>query len=256
MTTTLAARTDRAVEPIRPQRLPRLLSVELRKLVDVRSGRLLLALSVLIAVAGLSWMLIKIKEPSTFGDYAGVLQGVSMVLPLIGLLSMTAEWTQRTALSTFTLSPRRGRVLLAKFVASLILALAVFVVVMALVLAATYLAAAIHGYPADLDGMWNTMRSMGIALVLQVLMAAGFGALLAQTAAAVAAFLLAPTVVTVLAVQLLGTNGKWIDVFSAYERLASDHPWQDLGATCTAVGLWVLLPLAVGVVRSLRREVK
>jgi hypothetical protein len=35
------------------------------------------------------------------------------------MLTMTAEWSQRTALTTFTLEPRRDRVLAAKVVASL-----------------------------------------------------------------------------------------------------------------------------------------
>ena len=43
---------------------------------------------------------------------------VDMILPAIGILAMTSEWTQRTALTTFTLSPRRIPVLFAKLLAA------------------------------------------------------------------------------------------------------------------------------------------
>ena len=59
---------------------------------------------------------------------------------------------------------------------------------------------------------------------LQVTMAAGFGALAAQTAVAVGAFLVAPTVWSVVGPLLFGANAQWLDVFSAYDQLSSDAP--------------------------------
>ena len=47
--------------------------------------------------------------------------GLSRLLPLVLLMAMTAEWSQRTAMTTFTLEPRRGRVLAAKVIAGLTL---------------------------------------------------------------------------------------------------------------------------------------
>ena len=44
---------------------------------------------------------------------------LAMLLPVIGIMAATAEWTQRTGLVTFTLEPRRGRVVLAKALAAL-----------------------------------------------------------------------------------------------------------------------------------------
>ena len=103
-----------------------LLRVELRKATDTRSGRWLLAL-----IVGLerrrprldSWSIP--ADGVSFHGYGGAMAGVvAFLAPIIGLLAMTAEWTQRTALTTFTLAPRRGRVLAAKFTASMILAMA------------------------------------------------------------------------------------------------------------------------------------
>ena len=40
----------------------------------------------------------------------------SFLLPILAIMLVTSEWSQRTALVTFTLEPRRSRVVLAKLV--------------------------------------------------------------------------------------------------------------------------------------------
>ncbi len=64
---------------------------------------------------------------------------------------MTSEWTQRTALSTFTLSLRRVRVLAAKFAASFTLAMAVVAVTVGLTASAIALGGVIHGQAPSFD---------------------------------------------------------------------------------------------------------
>ena len=55
---------------------------------------------------------------------------------------------------------------------------------------------------------------------------------------------------------VFGANADWLDVFTAYARLSSDTPFTNLPQTLTAIAVWVVIPTTVGVVRSLRREVK
>ncbi|MTD14759.1 ABC transporter permease [Nakamurella sp. YIM 132087] len=241
--------------PVRPQRFSRLLTVELRKMVDTRSGVAVLGVTFLLVIGILGWLVVR-DGSSSWMRFSGVMQFAGMLIPVIGLLGITSEWSQRTALTTFTLSPRRGRVLLAKFVASVALAMAVFVVVIGLAVAAVYIDAMISGGTADMTGFGDSLRSMAILTVLQVTMALGFGALVAQTAVAVVTYFMAPTVVLILSDQLLGENAKWLNVFQTYDRLSSGNPWVDLGPTVVSVLLWVVLPITAGVVRSMRREVK
>jgi len=243
--------------PIHPQRLFTLLTVELRKLVDTRTGKAVLGLSIAIPVIALGWLLMK----GTGGDvswqhYAGFMAVLSMTIPLIGLFAMTSEWTQRTALTTFTLSPRRGRVLLMKFIAALAVSMAVLAVVIGLTVGATALGGLIEGVTPSYGGFGADVRGMVILIALQVTMAAGFGALAAQTAVAVGAFLVAPTLWAAVGTVVFGSNAQWLDVFTAYNRLASDNPLTDLPQTLTAITFWVVLPTTVGIIRSLRREVK
>ena len=42
---------------------------------------------------------------------------MTIILPMIAILSVTSEWSQRSGLTTFTLVPHRGRVILAKAIA-------------------------------------------------------------------------------------------------------------------------------------------
>ncbi len=54
-----------------------------------------------------------------------------MILPIIGILLVSSEWSQRTAVITFTLVPQRTRVLAAKVLAGVVVAIAALVVCIA-----------------------------------------------------------------------------------------------------------------------------
>jgi ABC-type transport system involved in multi-copper enzyme maturation permease subunit len=243
--------------PIRPQRLFTLLTVELRKLVDTRSGKALLGIGVGIPLIALGWLLYRAPGDTVSWRYfSQIAPMLGLTIPLIGLFAMTSEWTQRTALTTFTLSPRRGRVLAMKFVAALALSMAVLGLVIALTLGATAVGGLLTGQDPSYANFGVDARGLIIMTGLQVVMAAGFGALAAQTAVAVGAFLVAPTLWTAIGPLVFGENAQWLDVFSGYARLSSDTPLTDLPQTLTAIAIWVVLPTTVGVIRSLRREVK
>jgi hypothetical protein len=58
-----------------------------------------------------------------------------------------------------------------------------------------------------------------------------------------------------VATQVFHGLARWLDVFVAYDRLASADPLAGLAQTLTALSLWVLVPVALGFARCLRREV-
>ena len=240
----------------RPLRFATLTSVEFRKMTDTRSGRWLIATILTIITGVLTW---KVAHPSirpafeNYGDASAVF--VAFLAPLIGLLAITSEWTQRTALTTFTLAPRRMPVFAAKYVASIALTLGLLAVSVLLAGGFTLLGGAIHGN-GTFAGLPTEVRTYAIIAVLQVTMAMAFGLLAAQTPLAITAFLIAPTAWGAFSSNVLKGASPWFDVFSAYDRLASSQPLEHFGQTLSAVSLWVLLPSALGLVRSLRREVK
>ena len=85
--------------------------------------------------------------------FAGVLdvglQPAAVLLPITGILLVTSEWSQRTGMITFALVPVRSRVLVAKLIAGLALALATLVMAVAVVAAGVLVAS------PGLDGTWS-----------------------------------------------------------------------------------------------------
>ena len=69
----------------------------------------------------------------TYDSFAGAI-GVPMtiLLPVVAILSVTGEWSQRAGLTTFTLVPHRGRVIRAKLVVTLAIGVASMAVALAI----------------------------------------------------------------------------------------------------------------------------
>ena len=67
-------------------------------------------------------------EDKNYGDFLAIGGGVlGYFLPIIIIMLVTSEASQRNGLVTFTLEPRRSRVVVAKFIAGILLAVAVMV---------------------------------------------------------------------------------------------------------------------------------
>jgi len=99
-----------------PIPMTRLVSVELRKMFDTRSGFWLMtsiAITALLATGAV--ILFAPDSEITYNNFAAAI-GVPMtiILPIMAILSVTSEWSQRNGLTTFTLVPHRGRVIWAK----------------------------------------------------------------------------------------------------------------------------------------------
>lgn len=248
MTTTLA--------PVRPIRFSTLTAIEMRKMTDTRSGRWLLATILALATLGLAWKVAHFDNAVWFDNYSKApVTIIAFLAPILGLLAMTSEWTQRTALTTFTLAPRRLPVIAAKFVSSVLLSLGLLAVGLVMTFAAMTIGGAVHGNLSWSD-LPSGLSGAAITVVLQVIMGAAFGALAGQTVVAAIVYFVAPIAWSAVSQELFGNVAPWVDVFSAYGRLSSTDPTQHLARTATAITIWVVLPMTIGVIRSLRREIK
>ncbi|WP_026912737.1 ABC transporter permease [Patulibacter minatonensis] len=240
---------------------PALARVELRKMVDTRAGRWLLIAAALIAVAAaLARMLTGDVQDRTFLDaFQITLLPFGVLLPVIGILAATGEWSQRTALSTFALVPRRDRVIAAKGLAVLVLGLAGLVIAVLAAGAAT----AVGSLTADLPDPWTTSGGAFAQAVLfqelSVLWGLGFGLVLFAPAVAIVAFFVLPTIFTLLGQLASGLEDplRWVDPNLALSPLADGNAsGTEWARVATASALWIAIPIAVGVWRTMRREVK
>lgn len=250
-----------------PVPFSRLVKVELRKMVDTSAGFwVLVATAVVTALV----MTIQIAVGATqdmnltyhsFAAGANIPMGV--FLPVLGIMSVTSEWGQRTALTTFTLTPHRGRLIAAKFANTLILALAAVVIGLGLGAGATLVSSLLTGTDAGWDIGIGDAAAFALLHVLGLATGFAFGALLLNTAGAIVTYFVYSFVLPglfELGAQLIGWFGDirpWIDFSNAQSPLMeggiTGEQWAQLGVSSL---LWFFLPLALGLRRVLRAEVK
>jgi ABC-2 type transport system permease protein len=258
MSTTLYAPTATPM-PVAPSPLARLTRVELRKATDTRSGRWLLALIAVIAVTGaVVAALTGDASDHTLAKILGVTAQVTVILlPVLGVLLVSSEWSQHSALTTFTLVPRRSRVVAAKAAAATLLAVAATVA--GVVIAAVVTALVAQGTA----GIWaGTGAAIGQALlfeVLNVLLGVAFGLVFRSSAVAIVVYFALPTGWAILTgtVSALAGVGHWLDPSQTWMHLAdggtlNPTTWAHVAATA---GVWIVLPAAAGLGRLIRQPV-
>jgi hypothetical protein len=245
----------------------RLIKVELRKTMNTRAGRWLLAT---IAGGGAIVMAIMVivgivnDEPFGITDFIQVASFVPMglLLPVLGVLSVTGEWGQRTNIATFTLEPRRSRIAAAKLVTGAILALAAAIAALVTGVVAMGVFDLFGG-----DATWSlplqSVVSFALLQLINVLTGFAFGMLILNTPAAIVSFFaysfLLPTVFFAGA-SLWGwaeSVRPWIDFNFVQEPLGegllSEVNWGQFALTSA---IWFVAPVAFGVRRLLRAEIK
>jgi ABC-2 type transport system permease protein len=239
--------------PLTRPALPRLTAVELRKMIDTRAGFWLLLLVGLSAVAAVAIVLAagKAADQTMAGLFGVCIETVSLLVPVVSLLAVTSEWSQRTALTTFTLVPERGRVVTAKLLAGCGLALASILV--CLTAAAAGNAIAGGGWSFGLSHLSNG----ALYELIGMLGALAFGLMLMHSALAMVTYFVAPTIVAVLVniVPSLSGPAGWFDQSQTMAPLSDDTmgsgDWARLGVS---TAIWVGLPLLVGLLRLRRHE--
>lgn len=239
----------------------RLVRVELRKLVDTRSGRwLLIAIALITATVVTILLFAAPPREMTYANFVnatGTPQGV--LLPILGILTVTSEWGQRTGLVTFTLEPHRSRVVAAKLVAVLVLGLLAVVVALALAAVGNQLGASFRGG----NGAWafglSGVRDVLVLQLTGVVQGLALGMLIMNSAGAIVTYFALPTVWGILtsSVAWFRRIGAWVDLNTTSAPLSTHQmnagAW---GRLAVAASIWILLPFALGWLRLLRRELK
>lgn len=271
MSTTATSPTTTSRAPVRPRlEVPpipttRLIAVELRKMFDTRAGTWLLAsiglTAVLTSAAVVLWAPDSAITFDTFGTALGV--PMTVVLPIIAILSVTSEWSQRTGLTTFTLAPRRGRVLLAKGVGVAIVGVTGTLLAFGIGAVGNLVGAAVVG----VDPVWDMSSShfLRTLLAMNLSVAVGFmlGLVFRSSAAAIVGYFVYSFVLPTLSGLLAAFQEwyrdlqPWVDFNLAatrfYDAAPTAEQWTQFGVTAV---IWLVVPLTVGTVLTLRSEVK
>ncbi|MBC2931754.1 ABC transporter permease subunit [Nocardioides sp. zg-1228] len=262
---TVAGVAGRSVRAATPIPTTRLVAVELRKMFDTRAGFWLVAgIGIVSLLATAAVLVFAPRAELTYETFASAIGApMSILLPVVAILALTSEWSQRSGLTTFTLVPHRGRVIAAKAVAVLGVAVASMLLAAAVGALGNVVGTAIAG----VDTTWNVSLAEFGQIVLANVIGMGIGFMLAvllrSSAGAIVGYFVYTALLPTISSALASTqdwwrdNGAWIDVNYATSALYSDsmtgEQWAQLGVT-TLVWLWI--PLALGLRAVLRAEVK
>ncbi len=245
--------------------LGRLVKVELRKMFDTRSGFWLM-MSILI-IGFLATVAVIIFAPDrnlTFGSF-GTAIGVpfAILLPVVAILSVTSEWSQRTGLITFTLVPHRGQVILAKAIAAVLVGIVSMIFSFAIGAVGNIAGAAINGIDAKWDASLSDMLYIVLANILGLLIGFMLGVLIRNSAGAIVGYFVYSFVIPGIFGFLAATQHwfeklqPWVDFNFAQTPLfdggLTGEQWAQLGVSSLP---WLIIPLTLGVWAVLRSEVK
>jgi ABC-type transport system involved in multi-copper enzyme maturation permease subunit len=264
--------TTMTLDPVREGALPvqgvslsRVIGVELRKMFDTRAGAWLMA-SVVIAgvLSTIATVTLAPDADLTYYTFAKAIGfPMTVILPIIAVLAITSEWSQRTGLTTFTLVPRRPRVVLAKVVASVVVGAAAMLVALVLGVVGNVAGPAVRGT----DQVWDVSVVHALDIVLGSLVSLLLGTVLgilfrSSSVALVAYFVIAfllPTVLGLLAANQAAFRDlqEWVDLNYAqaflFEGTAGGAEWARLAVATT---LWLVLPAMLGLRLVMRSEIK
>lgn len=235
----------------------RLVGVELRKCVNSR-GAFWFAMA--IAAATFAMLLSTVfgggeadQTVTKYFENGSILLGT--LLPIVALLLVSTEWTQRSAMTTLAQQPRRRQLLLSKLAASMVVAL----IAIALCIAASF---AVGLFAAnDTAGAMALDRHIAgqsmLMIVFSVVMGFGFGAAFLRSAPAIVGYLLFPsTVLLIGTIEATKSAIAWIDLGAASEpvteKAMTTTEWKYF---LVSSFVWMVVPLAVGWWRVLRDEV-
>jgi ABC-type transport system involved in multi-copper enzyme maturation permease subunit len=264
MTTTTAPTLDISATPGIP--FSRLFLVELRKAVDTRAGRWLIGITVGAVVLAETIFLIVAtinNLDSAYGDFvAAAAFTSSFLLPILGIMLVSSEWSQRTAMTTFTLVPRRMRIVSAKLLAGV--SMTVFLVAFALIvgLVCNLLFAAIQRQSPNWTFGWLGFAAFLMMQTCAMLGGFALACLLLNTPAAIVVYVVYKYVLPVL--FALGSLlawfrhlAPWID-FQSAQNEAFNLPMTGTQWVHLAVSgsIWLVVPLVIGLWRIRRAEVK
>jgi ABC-2 type transport system permease protein len=257
-TTTEIAGNRRSADSDRRPGIGRLTAVELRKMTDTRSGFWMpIAVTLVTLAVALIATLNHGGQDANFGHIFNVItRPAAFLLPVMGILLVCGEWSQRTTLTTFTLVPSRARVIAAKLGASLIVSTISLIVCLAL----TFVIPTLFGSPPGGTGSLSlTVILQGwLFLVSWMVMGLAFGAAILVSAPAIVAYFLIPTIWDAVIGGIHGLAGvaRWLDSSNTLAPLTQHSldgtQWAHAFAT---FAVWIGIPIVAGALRIGRGDV-
>jgi ABC-2 type transport system permease protein len=242
-----------------------LIHLELYKLRTVRAPLVLLGLSQLLIIAGVTGLVVSSDSLRTAQAPQDALAHVglaSLFTLVLGIMAVAGEYRNMTITDTFLSTPRRSRMVGAKLVAYAVAGTAFALVNAVTALAATAAWWAVRDVPLDLaDGaLWRTLAGCAAWNVAFALVGVGVGALVRNLTGAIAAALAWIALVEGIVGQLLGDLARWLPFATGSALGNLPGRFGDVGpvsqlAAAGALAAYAALFALVAVTTTVRRDV-
>ena len=232
---------------------------------DTRSGFWLIAsIAITGLIATIATVAFAPDKDLTYYNFAKAVGfPITVILPMVALLSITSEWSQRSGLTTFTYVPSRRRVVWAKTLSSVIVAVASMLFAFAVGAVGNVVGSTIAGTPT----VWDLSVGHALTIVLGNLISLSIGTMLGMLLRSSAGGLVMYFVLVLLVPNLSGLLAAsqdwyrhlqpWVDLpFAQTYLFEGMHTGAQWAHVATTVGLWIVLPGIFGLRRVMRSEVK
>jgi ABC-type transport system involved in multi-copper enzyme maturation permease subunit len=257
----------RTGRPTQITRIPlsRVVRVELRKMFDTRAGFWLIAsIGITGFLATIATIAFAPDQDLTYYTFAKAIGlPITVILPMVSLLSITSEWSQRAGLTTFTYVSSRHRVVWAKTLSSVIVAVASMVFAFAIGAVGTVVGSTIAGTSMVWDVSVGHAATIVLGNLVSLLTGTMIGMLLRSSAGGLVAYFVATLLLPNLSGLLAASQDwfrhlqPWVDLNFAqsflFEGMHTGAQWEHVATT---VALWIVLPGIFGLRRVMRSEVK
>jgi ABC-2 type transport system permease protein len=243
----------------------RIVRAELRKLTSTRMPLAFLIVLVVIGAAtamavafgtdmdGSKTFISSAVDQQSLMAFAG---NALVIAGLFGAIAVAREYGHGTVVLTFLTTPRRSRAvgaqLAAAFVAGSVLGLIGAGISAGSVAAG--LTATDFGFMVSAADLAQVLAASTLAGGAGAVLGAGVGALIRNTGGAVTGTILLLVILPPLAVQMVSETASWIpgtlaNVVSGIESTVA------IGPAIAAIGMWALVPAAIGMFAVARRDV-
>ena len=243
----------------------RIVRAELRKLTSTKMPLAFLIVLVVIGVAtamavafgtdmdGSKTFISTAADQQSLMAFAG---NALVIAALFGAIAVAREYGHGTVVLTFLTTPRRaqavGSQLAAAFVAGSVLGLVGAGISAGSVAAG--LTATDFGFMVSAADLGQVLAASTLAGGAGAVLGAGIGALIRNTGGAVTGTILLLVILPPLAVQMVSETASWIPGVLAGVVSGIDSSVA-IGPAILAIGLWALVPAAIGMFAVARRDV-
>lgn len=243
----------------------RTVKAELRKLTSTKMPLAFLTVLVVIGVAtatavafgtdmdGSKTFISTAADQQSLMAFAG---NALVIAGLFGAIAIAREYGHGTVVLTFLTTPRRPQAVLAQLAAAFVAGSVVGLVGGALSACsvAAGLTATDFGFMVSATDLAQVLAASTLAGGAGAVLGAGVGALVRNPGGAVTGTILLLVILPPLAVQLVSEAASWVPGTLANVVSGVDNA-VGMGAAIAAIGLWALVPAAIGLLAVTRRDV-